>query len=464
MDDLQYALLFLLPALILVLLIILLVRRPTLETPPDLQARLAILENSVNSLLQAIARSEGDLNRQHETLEDLKRSTAEGAAGLARTVDDKLRETIEEGRAGRNELTDGFSRFQTRQQELLTNLQQSLLQQLQVIAQGTSLTADQLRNTLNERLAAIQSENAQKLEEMRRTVDEKLHDTLEQRLGESFKQVSERLEQVHKGLGEMQSLAGNVGDLKRVMTNVRTRGTWGELQLGALIESLLTPEQYGRNVKTVPGSNDLVEFAIRMPGRGDDQPVWLPIDSKYPVEDYQRLLDAHDSADKTLIQQSTNAFETSLRNEAKKIATKYLSPPHTTDFAILFLPTEGLFAEALRIPGLFESLQNQHRIIIAGPTTLAATLNSLRLGFRTLAIEKRSSEVWELLAVTKTEFRKFGDAIDATRKSIETASGHLEKVGTRTRAIERKLRSVETIAVDPDAPLLGEPAPDDDAD
>lgn len=448
---------------IVVLQLILLLRRPRFDTPPDLSARLTTLEGITQQLMLVVSRTEGDLNRQHDAIENVQRSQSDGSTALARTVDDKLKETIEEGRVGRRELTESFSRFDSRQNDLLTAFQQTMTQQLQNIAQGSNQTAEQLRNTLNERLATIQADNAQKLEEMRRTVDEKLHATLEQRLGESFKLVSERLEQVHKGLGEMQTLAGNVGDLKRVMTNVRTRGTWGELQLGALIESLLTTEQYERNVKTVPGSNELVEFAIRMPGQ-DDKPLWLPIDSKYPVEDYQRLLDAHETGDKAQVQQSTSSFETSLRIEAKKIASKYLSPPHTTDFAILFLPTEGLFAEALRIPGLFESLQNQHRIVIAGPTTLAATLNSLRLGFRTLAIEKRSSEVWELLAVTKTEFRKFGDAVDATRRSIDQASSHLEKVGTRTRAIERKLRNVETIAVDSGVSLLGDLPAEDESD
>lgn len=328
-----------------------------------------------------------------------------------------------------------------------TTLQEAVAQQLGVMANGTQTSSEQLRAALNERLAAIQQDNTTKLEEMRRTVDEKLHATLEQRLGDSFKLVSEKLEQVHAGLGEMKSLAGSVGDLKRVMTNVRTRGTWGEVQLGAIMESLLTAEQFDRNVKTAPGSNDLVEFAVRMPGKGDDAPVWLPVDSKYPVEHYQRLQDAHDSLDKGVIQQAAAAFESSIRAEAKKISTKYVSPPHTTDFAILFLPTEGLFAEVARIPGLVEALQNEHRIIVAGPTTLAAMLNSLRLGFRTLAIEKRSSEVWGILGSVKTEFQKFGDVVEATKKSIDAAAKKFDEVGRRTRAVQRKLRDVEELPV-----------------
>lgn len=326
-------------------------------------------------------------------------------------------------------------------------LQEAVAQQLGVMAHGTQTSSEQLRTALNERLAAIQQDNTTKLEEMRRTVDEKLHATLEQRLGDSFKLVSEKLEQVHAGLGEMKNLAGSVGDLKRVMTNVRSRGTWGEVQLGAIMESLLTAEQFDRNVKTVPGSNDLVEFAVRMPGKGDDAPVWLPVDSKYPIEHYQRLQDAHDSLDKAVIQQASAAFESSIRAEAKKISTKYVSPPHTTDFAILFLPTEGLFAEVARIPGLVEALQNEHRIVVAGPTTLAAMLNSLRLGFRTLAIEKRSSEVWGILGSVKTEFQKFGDIVDATKKSIDAAAKKFDEVGRRTRAVQRKLRDVETLPV-----------------
>lgn len=326
-------------------------------------------------------------------------------------------------------------------------LQDAVAQQLSGMALGSQTNSEQLRTTMNERLAAIQKDNTEKLEEMRRTVDEKLHATLEQRLGDSFKLVSERLEQVHAGLGEMKTLAGSVGDLKKVMTNVRTRGTWGEVQLGAIMDSLLTAEQYARNVKTVPGSNDLVEFAVRMPGKTDDTPVWLPLDSKYPVEHYQRLQDAHESLDKTVIQQAATAFESSIRAEAKKISSKYVSPPHTTDFAILFLPTEGLFAEAARIPGLVEALQNEHRVVVAGPTTLAAMLNSLRLGFRTLAIEKRSSEVWGILGTVKTEFKKFGDIVDATKKSIDAAAKKFDEVGVRTRAIQRKLRDVQELPV-----------------
>lgn len=324
-------------------------------------------------------------------------------------------------------------------------LQDAVSQQLAGLVQGSQHNAEQLRTALNERLGAIQADNATKLEEMRRTVDEKLHATLEQRLGESFKLVSDRLEQVHKGLGEMQTLAGSVGDLKRVMTNVKTRGTWGEMQLGAIIDNVLTPDQFARNVKIVPGSDELVEFAIRLPGRNDEHPVWLPIDSKYPVEQYQRLLDAQDAADKLLIASAGNAFETSIKLEAKKIFAKYVSPPHTTDFAVLYLPTEGLFAEVMRRPGLVEAVQNECRVMITGPANLAAMLNSLQMGFKTLAIEKRSSEVWSLLGMVKTEFAKFGDVVEATKKSIDAAAKKFDEVGVRTRAIQRKLRDVQEL-------------------
>ena len=335
-------------------------------------------------------------------------------------------------------------------------LQDAVSQQLAGLVQGSQHNAEQLRVALNERLGAIQADNATKLEEMRRTVDEKLHATLEQRLGESFKQVSDRLEQVHKGLGEMQTLAGSVGDLKRVMTNVKSRGTWGEMQLGAIIDNVLTPDQFARNVKTVPGSDELVEFAIRLPGKTDEHPVWLPIDSKYPVEQYQRLMDAQDAADKPAVLSAGNAFETSIKLEAKKIFTKYVSPPHTTDFAVLYLPTEGLFAEVMRRPGLVEAVQNDCRVMITGPANLAAMLNSLQMGFKTLAIEKRSSEVWSLLGMVKTEFAKFGDVVEATKKSIDAAAKKFDEVGVRTRAIQRKLRDVQDLP----APDVAVPLPD----
>ena len=343
-----------------------------------------------------------------------------------------------------------------RQQLGLTT--EELTRQLSGLVASHQQGGEALRTALNERLAAIQTDNAAKLEEMRRTVDEKLHATLEQRLGESFKLVSERLEQVHKGLGEMQTLAGSVGDLKRVMTNVKTRGTWGEMQLAALIDNVLTADQYGRNVKTVPGSDELVEFAIRLPGKSDEAPVWLPVDSKYPVEHYQRLIDAQEAADRGAIAAAGNAFESSIRLEAKKIRAKYVAPPYTTDFAVLYLPTESLFAEVMRRPGLVEAVQNEARVMVTGPANFAAMLSSLQMGFKTLAIEKRSSEVWGVLGQVKTEFAKFGEAVDATRKSIDAAAKKFEQVDVRTRAIQRKLRDVQELPA-PDTIAIDVPVP-----
>ena len=297
------------------------------------------------------------------------------------------------------------------------------------------------------RLGEIQSDTANKLEEMRKTVDEKLHATLEQRLGESFKQVSDRLEAVHRGLGEMQTLATGVGDLKRVLTNVKSRGTWGEVQLGALIEQTLTIDQYQKNISTKPGSRDIVEFAIRLPGQSAETPVWLPVDAKFPMEDYQRLMEAQDRADLPEMESAAKALENRIKLEAKTIREKYIEPPHTTDFAILFLPTEGLYAEVMRRQGLLELLQRDYRVTVAGPSTFSAMLNSLHMGFRTLAIEKRSSEIWNTLGQIKTEFGKFGEVIDATRKKLDAASKSFETVDVRTRKINKTLSGVEALPI-----------------
>jgi DNA recombination protein RmuC len=283
---------------------------------------------------------------------------------------------------------------------------------------------------------------------MRRTVDEKLHATLEQRLGESFRLVSERLEQVHRGLGEMQTLAAGVGDLRRVLTNIKTRGVWGEIQLGRLLAEMLTVDQYAANVAVRPDSNERVEFAIRLPGKGMDaekREVWLPIDAKFPLEDYQRLIDAQEVSDMAAMEEAAKALETRIRTEAKSIREKYIAPPATTDFAILYLPVEGLYAEALRRPGLIDTLQRQWRVTLAGPTTLAALLNSLQMGFRTLAIEQRSSEVWAVLGAVKTEFGKFGAALAHTRKKLEEASSSIDKAEVRTRVLNRCLKNVEAL-------------------
>ena len=326
--------------------------------------------------------------------------------------------------------------------------------QLHELTQRNEQRIGEMRATLEQKLQELQQGNEAKLEQMRATVDEKLQTTLETRLGESFRLVSERLEQVQRGLGEMQALATGVGDLKRVLGNVKDRGTFGETQLGALLEQILTIEQYATNIATVPDSNERVEYAIRLPGGPDGGTIWLPVDAKFPREDYERLLEAHENADAAAAQQSGMALERRIRDEAKKIREKYVSPPHTTDFALLFLPTEGLYAEAIRRPGLFDTLQREHKVTLVGPTTLLAVLNALQMGFRTLAIEERSSEVWQLLGAVKTEFGKFGSVLDATHKQLATVQNSIKSAGVRTRAIERKLRGVESLASDASGRLL----------
>lgn len=306
---------------------------------------------------------------------------------------------------------------------------------------------ENIRKTVEDKLVLLQKDNNQQLEKMRVTVDEKLHDTLEKRLGESFKVVNDRLESVYKGLGEMQTLAQGVGDLKKVFTNVKSRGFWGEIQLGNILEQFLTNEQYETNVKTRPRSNDLVEFAIKLPGRTDNEFVWLPVDSKFPIEDYSRLVDAEEVADVALINESRKKLENSIKSFAKDICEKYIEAPYTTDFAIMFLPTESLYCEVLRNTGLCEMISQKYRVVISGPTTFVALLNSLQMGFKTLAIEKRTSEVWQLLGMVKTEFAKFGDILDKTNKKLLEISSTMDLASRKSRTIERKLKKVEALPV-----------------
>ena len=335
------------------------------------------------------------------------------------------------------------------------NFSDSNSKQLMGLTQLNEQKLENIRNTVEERLKSLQDDNTKKLEQMRITVDEKLHDTLEKRLGESFKIVSERLEMVREGLGEMQALATGVGDLKKVLTNVKTRGTWGEIQLGTLLDQILTPEQYATNVATKKRSRERVEFAIKLPGKDDDV-VWLPIDAKFPKEDYERLLIAQDQADVKQVEECDNALEGRIKSEARSIRDKYISPPDTTDFGIMFLATEGLYAEVIRRPGLCEILQREYRVIVTGPTTIAALLNSLQMGFRTLAIEKRASEVWTLLGAVKTEFGKFGDLLDKTHKQLSAVSNTIEGAAKKSRNIERKLKGVQELPVSETVKLLGE--------
>ena len=394
-------------------------------------------------------------------VQDSARGTRQELAGTLSLFQQALLAQSGDVARTQNEQIDSFrTQLAAMQQQVSDALQgatHTLAQQSQSARDAQDAALKRLSDSLGEqlralseanerRLSALQEGNEKKLDQMRATVDEKLHATLEQRLGESFKQVADRLEQVHKGLGEMQTLARDVGSLNRVLTNVKTRGIFGEVQLAGLLEQVFTPEQYATNVATVPGSGERVEFAIRLPGQRDDgQPLWLPIDAKFPREDYERLLEAQERADVPAMELAAKAIDTRLRLEARTIRDKYIAPPHTTDFAILFVPTEGLYAEALRRPGLVQAMQRDHKVMLAGPTTLLATLTSLQMGFRTLALEKRSAEVWEVLGAVKTEFGKFGDVLARTRKKLEEATNTIDQAQTRTNVMTRRLKSVEAL-------------------
>jgi DNA recombination protein RmuC len=377
----------------------------------------------------------GDVERLDRTM----REDAERASDGLRKIGAELRSQGNEAEARQKE---SLADFRTQ----LLQMSENMHGRLEANRLSLDEAAKYLREELAKQMGALREENSAKLEQMRKTVDEQLQGTLEKRLGESFKLVSERLEQVHKGLGEMQTLAGGVGDLKKVLDNVKTRGTWGEVQLGNLLDQIFAPQQYYRNHITRKGGREPVEFAIRFPGRGPSEPeVLLPIDAKFPREDYERLVDAADRGDAAGVEVAGKAMEIRLRNSAKDIHDKYIAPPDTTDFAIMFLPTEGLYAEALRRPGLADLIQRDYRVVIAGPTTLLALLNSLQMGFRTLAIEKRSSEVWKVLGAVKAEFASYGNILDKVKKKLQEASNSVEEVGTRQRVISRKLQTVETL-------------------
>ena len=417
---------FLLTILTALALLIVLVRRKPEDVIASLQENFSSLINE-QQRLQAVVKDEITSNRQ-EMAQHARQARQELAATL-KSSSDSLQQRLAENIRLQKDQLDSFSK------------------QLVALARLNEDKLETMRKTLQTQLRSLQEDNTIKLEQMRATVDEKLQRTLDKRLGESFKQVSERLEQVYKGLGEMRTLASGVGDLKKVLTNVKTRGTWGEIRLSHILEQILTPDQYSVNVATKKKSDDRVEFAIKLPGQAADEAkiVWLPIDSKFPQEDYQRLMDAQDAADSELAEKHTKNLENRIKSEAKLIKEKYLEPPGTTDFGIMFLPVEGLYAEVLRRPGLCDTLQREHRIVVTGPTTLAALLNSLQMGFRTLAIEKRSSEVWQLLGVVKTEFGKFGDVLAKTKKKLQEAGITIDKAEIRTRAIARKLRKVQEL-------------------
>lgn len=415
------------------------------------------VSHATTSGLERLLTQQGGAQQSVETKLEVFRGTLEGrlrefgessdtrSSTMRRELNDSATQT-------RIELKNSLADCSKIQREQLTDF----AQRLDKVGEALNQQFDKVRQTLDAKLNELQAKNEQKLEEMRRTVDEKLEGTLEKRLGESFKLVSERLDQVHRGLGEMQAMASNVGDLKRVLTNVKVRGTWGEVQLGALLEQMLTREQYATNVAPKPGSGERVEFAVRLPGSEPDGPIWLPIDAKFPQEDYQRLCEASERADFDGVATAGKALEARLRGQAKDIHDKYIAPPYTPDFAILFLASEGLYAEALRRPGLADRLQREHRVILAGPTTLAALLNSLQMGFRTLAIQQCSSEVWKILGAVKTEFSKFGEVLSKVKRTLDAASNQIEDTEKRTRAIDRTLRRVESLPAEQAARLLPE--------
>ena len=412
----------------------------------SVQARVAELIQLQQGQLETFARQLTLLITQNEEKFDAIRTT------MVRHLGELKTEVGEQHGAGREELARSMKDLGETVVARMTEIGAFQKQQLEVFSasfHALSLNNEQkleaMRATVERKLGELQQDNTQKLEAMRATVDEKLHATLEHRLGESFKIVSERLEQVHSGLGEMRTLAMGVGDLKKVLTNIKTRGCWGEVQLGTLLEQMLAPDQFAKNVATNPHSGERVEFAVRLPGREiDGAPAWLPIDAKFPQEEYQRLVDAQERGDVEAAEAASAALETGVKNEAKKISEKYLNPPHTTDFAILFLPTEGLFAEVLRRPGLCDSVQ-RNRVVLCGPTTLAAVLSSFQMGFRTLAIEKQSSEVWNVLGAVKTEFGKFGTALEKVQKKLHEASNTIDDATRRSRMVERKLRSAQEL-------------------
>ena len=436
-----YPLEFWLVALLLLanslLLVWLLVRKPgpvAVAAPGEGHAEL------LNGFAEISDRLERELRRE---ISDSARGSRQELASTLATFQHTLVQQSAEATRTQNTQIDAFSRQLSMLQQSVSD---TLTTQLQSVSESNARRMGEVRETLAHQLAQLQQTNSAKLDEMRRTVDEKLQNTLEARLGQSFKQVADRLEQVHKGLGEMQTLAQGVGDLKHLLTNVKTRGIFGEAQLAALLEQVFTVEQYAAQVVTRRGGNNPVDFAIKLPGRSDSgEPLWLPIDAKFPNEDYERLLDAQQRADGPGAEVAGKALEMRIRLEAKSISEKYIEPPYTTDFAILFLPTEGLYAEVLRRPGLIECLQREHRITLAGPTTLLAMLNSLQMGFRTLALEKRSSEVWQVLGAVKTEFGKFGDVLAKAKSQTETVLNTLSSAEQRSRVMGKALRNVEAL-------------------
>ena len=435
------------PPLVVLLQVALWLRKPAVDA--DELAHRQTLLNQLQQTTARVERVESELRRE---MADGSRTARQELQQTLATFQETLTSQGAEATRTQNAQIDAFAQQLV---QLRGTLGDTLTRQLQDLSEANSRRLAEVRATLEAQLMQLQQGNAAKLDEMRATVDEKLQSTLQARLGESFKQVADRLEQVHKGLGEMQTLAQGVGDLKHLLTNVKTRGMFGEAQLAALLEQVFAPDQYATQVMTKPGSRFTVDFAIKLPGRSDDgAPCWLPIDAKFPNEDYERLLDAQQRADADGAEMAARGLEQRIQLEAKSMADKYLEPPHTTDFAILFLPTEGLYAEVLRRPGLMEVLQREYRVTLAGPTTLLAMLNSLQMGFRTLALEKRSSEVWQVLGAVKTEFGKFGDVLASVKSQTQTVLNTLDSAETRSRAMGRALKAVEALPQEQASALL----------
>jgi DNA recombination protein RmuC len=470
-------------------------RTPSTTSDPELIGRLAVLEQGLNNLASTV-REEGKSMREEtrNTLAIHQQGLETRLSSFAQAETEQLgamRKEASDGRARLEEAlktsTDAFAQAQisrlgeTNQamkdlaerlekahgeaRELQGKALEGVALKIEQLTEANGKKQDAIRETLTQSLEQLRKDNEGKLEQMRATVEEKLQGTLEARLGESFKLVSDRLEMVHKGLGEMQSLANGVGDLKRVLTNVKSRGGWGEVQLGMLLEDMLTPDQFEKNVRIRPESGEIVEFAVKLPGKGDGAPVYLPIDAKFPHDDYERLLAAQEAGAPEEVEKAGLALERAVRAQARAVSEKYVHPPHSTDFAIIYLPTEGLFAEIVRRPGLCADIQSKHRVMLTGPTTLAALLNSLQMGFRTLAIEKRSSEVWQVLGAAKAEFKKYGEVWDKLGKQLATAQNTVAEAGRRTRAVERRLKDVETVELPASVePLMALPDGEDETD
>ena len=458
----------------LVVILLLLTQKLSLQVHDAVKEHMATLQRGQEQMLANLRESMAEARKEASTAAQMARQEmASNFRGWSEAMGRSVEKGLETWQHNQKAAADRFESFANEQFNTLAAqhthtlaaireaaLQQkgmldTFQQQLSTLTTVNEQKLERVRKTVEDKLTDLQRDNSAKLEQMRHTVDEKLHQTLEQRLGESFRLVSERLEQVQRGLGEMQTLASGVGDLKRVLTNVKTRGTLGEIQLDSLLEQTLASDQYRKAVAVSEKTAERVDFAIRLPGkRVDDEPLWLPIDAKFPLEDYQRLLEAEEQGDRQAALDQGRLLEQRIRAEAKSIRDKYIHPPKTTDFALMFLPIEGLYAEVLRRPGLWEELHRDYHIVVTGPTTISALLNSFQMGFRTLAIERRSSEVWKLLGGVKTEFGKFGDILEKTQKKLQEASHTIDGAATRTRAIERQLREVEALPMDEGSGLL----------